>query len=234
MRGPTDGNARVKGLSRYAPARRRRGFAVGLAVLPAVVGLLAGCDSGSGSDTAASGGPSVIAPGKPGAAARTLSPEEARRQRAEDDTPNAADFSYARMMIEHHRQALEMARLVPQRAESGSVKRLAERITAAQKPEIAAMEGWLTAQGGDEPATAPHRHDGMPGMATADQLKRLRTARGEAFDRLFLTLMIAHHNGAITMAAEVKAQGNNIRIEEMADDVIAQQTSEIGRMRALR
>jgi uncharacterized protein (DUF305 family) len=62
----------------------------------------------------------------------------------------------------------------------------------------------------------------------------LRAARGKAFDALFLKLMITHHDGAISMATEVKAQGNNIQVEEMADDVIAQQTSEISRMRALR
>jgi uncharacterized protein (DUF305 family) len=74
----------------------------------------------------------------------------------------------------------------------------------------------------------------MPGMATEGQLKQLRAARGKAFDTLFLKLMITHHDGAIAMATEVKAQGNNIQVEEMADDVIAQQTSEISRMRALR
>jgi len=68
-------------------------------------------------------------------------------------------------------------------------------------------------------------------MATESQLKNLRAAKGKAFDELFLTLMITHHQGAITMATEVKGQGNNIRIEEMADDVVAQQTSEINRMR---
>jgi len=70
-------------------------------------------------------------------------------------------------------------------------------------------------------------------MATESQLSNLRAARGQAFDQLFLTLMITHHEGAITMAADAKAQGNNVRIEEMADDVIAQQTSEITRMRRM-
>ncbi len=95
---------------------------------------------------------------------------------------------------------------------------------------MASMESWLTAHAGQE-HTASHRHGTMPGMATDAQLKRLRTAAGKAFDMLFLQLMITHHGGAVTMAAEVKAQGNNILIEEMADDVIAQQTSEISRMR---
>jgi uncharacterized protein (DUF305 family) len=175
----------------------------------------------------------VIAPGKPGEAAETLSAADAAKQRNEDDSPNTADFAYARMMIEHHTQALEMTALAPQQAASGQVKRLAARIAAAQGPEITTMKGWLTAHHGDERATE-HRHEAMPGMATEAQLRELRAARGKTFDTLFLKLMITHHDGAITMATEVKAQGNNIQVEEMADDVIAQQTSEISRMRALR
>ncbi|MEV5431768.1 DUF305 domain-containing protein [Streptomyces sp. NPDC052701] len=197
----------------------------------AVSGLGA-CDSGPDAESAASKGPSVIAPGRPGEANRTLSAQDAAEQRAEDDSPNSADVSYARMMIRHHAQALRMTELVPRRAESTGVERLAERIAAAQAPEIKAMQGWLQEHGrAERDDRHGHDHAAMPGMATEAQLKKLRAAEGRAFDRLFLTLMITHHEGAVTMATEVKAQGNNIRIEEMADDVIAQQTSEITRMR---
>ena len=206
------------------------------ASLTALLVALAGCDSGSEAEpdggSAKSGGPAVIVPGKPGEAAQTLSPEEAEKLRAEDDSPNSADFDYARMMIEHHTQALEMTELVPERAKSTQVKRLAERISAAQKPEIEAMEGWLKLNDGDERDTS-HDHGAMPGMATEAQLKELGTLDGEKFDQSFLKLMITHHEGAITMATDVKAQGNNIQIEEMADDVIAQQATEISRMRDL-
>ncbi|MDX3112961.1 DUF305 domain-containing protein [Streptomyces scabiei] len=194
---------------------------------------LAGCDSGPDAKSLAADGPSVIAPGRPGDANRTLSPQEAAEQRTDDDTPNAADVSYARTMIQHHAQALEMTGLVPDRARSGDVKRLALRISAAQGPEIEAMKGWLTTHGKTS-ANGGHDHTAMPGMATEAQLTELRGARGKAFDTLFLTLMITHHEGALTMAADVKAQGNNVQIEEMADDVIAQQTSEITRMRGMR
>nr|WP_246203335.1 DUF305 domain-containing protein [Streptomyces tailanensis] len=198
--------------------------------------LLTGCDSGSGSDpdgdSAKASGPAVIAPGKPGEAARTLSPEEAEKQRAEDDSPNSADFTYARMMIEHHTQALDMTELAPERAASTRVKRIAERISAAQEPEIKAMESWLKNNDGVKQGTS-HDHAEMPGMASEAQLKELGTLEGESFDQLFLKLMITHHEGAVTMATDVKAQGNNILIEEMADDVIAQQTTEISRMRDL-
>jgi uncharacterized protein (DUF305 family) len=175
----------------------------------------------------------VIAPGKPGEANRTLSAEDAAGQREDDDTPNSADLGYARMMIAHHRQALEMTGLAPDRAESSKVKRLAERIAAAQGPEITTMESWLKAHGGDRKSIG-HEHEAMPGMATGAQLKNLRAAHGKAFDELFLTLMITHHQGAITMATDVKAQGNNVQIEEMADDVVAQQTAEITRMRDMQ
>ncbi|MFF0200284.1 DUF305 domain-containing protein [Streptomyces sp. NPDC005017] len=203
---------------------------VSLAALAAFT--LGGCESGSedNAKSPASSGPSVLQPGMPGEDNRTLSAEEAAEQRAEDDTPNSADVSYVRMMIEHHQQALEMSELAPKQAESAQVKRLAERITAAQGPEIGAMKGWLTAH--DQPERGEgHDHAAMAGMATEAQLTKLRAARGEDFDALFLQLMITHHEGAITMATDVKAQGNNIQVEEMADDVVAQQTSEISRMR---
>lgn len=197
--------------------------------------VLTGCDAGSDSESGPAAGPSVIVPGKPGEANRTLSAQDAAKQRVDDDTPNSADIDFARMMIEHHRQALEMTGLAPERGESAKVKALASRITAAQGPEIEAMESWLATydKGGSGGAGGGHEHAAMPGMATEAQLKKLRAASGKAFDQLFLTLMITHHEGAITMAADVKAQGNNIRIEEMADDVVAEQTTEITRMRAM-
>ncbi|MGI5424068.1 DUF305 domain-containing protein [Streptomyces sp. CA-179760] len=198
---------------------------VALAVLGA-----GGCDSGPDRKQAAADGPAVIAPGEPGEANRTLSAEEAAEQNPENDSPNSADVSYARMMIEHHAQALVMTGLAPKRAESKDVKRIAERIAAGQEPEIEAMKGWLKSYG--KPLKAGrHEHATMPGMATEAQLQKLRASDGKAFDHLFLTLMTTHHQGAITMATDVKGQGNNIRVEEMADEVIAQQTSEITRMR---
>ncbi|MFJ1730078.1 DUF305 domain-containing protein [Streptomyces sp. NPDC088254] len=201
--------------------------------------VLGGCDSAPDDKSGAASGPSVIAPGKPGEANRTLPPGEAAAHRVEDDTPNSADVSFAQMMIVHHAQALEMTALAPKQAESAKVKSLAARITAAQGPEIAAMKSWLgkygKAEAGGEAGGegSAHHHGAMPGMATEAQMKQLRAADGKAFDKLFLALMITHHEGALTMAADVKAQGNNIRIEEMADDVVAEQTSEISRMRAM-
>ncbi|MEU2233471.1 DUF305 domain-containing protein [Streptomyces vietnamensis] len=213
----------------------RRQRAVVAVVLSAVAVLALGaCESGpdkSAPQAEGSTGPSVVAPGKPGEPARRISPEEAARL-LPDESPNGADFRYVQMMIVHHRQALTMTDLVPQRASSPQVKKVAERIAAAQRPEIGAMEGWLKNNGGPREQGA-HDHHSMPGMATEDQLKELRSAKGKAFDELFLKLMITHHEGAVTMAAEVLSEGNNVLVEEMANDVIAQQTAEIDRMRSL-
>ncbi|WP_254705595.1 DUF305 domain-containing protein [Streptomyces vilmorinianum] len=201
----------------------------GVAVL-----ALSACESSPDGDvpqSKGSTGPAVVAPGKPGEPARRISPAEASKL-LPDDKPNAADFTYTQMMIVHHRQALTMTALVPDRAGSDQVKKLADRITAAQQPEIGAMEGWLKSNGGPREQSG-HDHHTMPGMASEEQLAELRNAKGEAFDELFLTLMITHHEGAVTMAAEVLGQGNNVLVEEMANDVIAQQTAEINRMRSM-
>ncbi|MGW1933967.1 DUF305 domain-containing protein [Streptomyces sp. NPDC001919] len=211
--------------------RQRAVVAVALSAV-AVLGLTA-CESGSdkGAPEAGKSAGTVVAPGRPGEPARRISPEEAARL-LPDESPNGADFTYAQMMIVHHRQALTMTALAPERADSPQVKKVAERIAAAQKPEIGAMEGWLKNNGGPR-EQAGHDHHTMPGMATEAQLRQLGAARGKAFDELFLKLMITHHEGAVTMAAEVLSEGNNVLVEEMANDVIAQQTAEIGRMRDL-
>ncbi|MET7934883.1 DUF305 domain-containing protein [Streptomyces sp. NPDC005322] len=211
-----------------------------VAVAASLAFALAGCDgegdgradTGKGKD----GKPAVIAPGKPGEAAKHLSADEAAKA-GDDDSANSADISYVHMMIEHHRQALSMTGLAPDRAKSAKVRRLAERIASGQRPEIDAMRGWLTTNGGDAEGGAKGGHEGheaMPGMATPEQLDALRAAKGADFDTLFLKLMIKHHRGAVSMATDVLAQGNNVRVEEMAGDVIAQQSSEIRRMRQLR
>ncbi|MEV7639824.1 DUF305 domain-containing protein [Streptomyces rubiginosohelvolus] len=210
-----------------------RSTALAAAAIAAAL-VLGACDADSGDGTsgkAKDAGPGVVAPGRPGEPARTLSAEEAREETGQD-TANSADFRYAQMMIEHHAQALVMTELAPERASQSTVKRLAERIAAGQKPEIGAMEGWLKRNGGDK-RKQHHDHSGMPGMATEAQLKELRGAEGKAFDKLFLELMITHHQGAITMATEALTEGNDIFVEEMASDVVAQQTVEIDRMRGM-
>ncbi len=210
---------------------RRCGLAVTALLATGALLALSGCDGAPKDDTRAEpqGASSVVAPGRPGEPARTLSAEEARKE-APGDKPNSADFTYTEMMVVHHGQALVMTDLVPARASSEGVKQLALRIAAAQKPEIGTMKAWQTRNGADSRPKTPHDHASMAGMATPQQLADLKAARGEAFDELFLELMITHHKGALTMAGEVLSDGNDVTIEEMATELVAQQTTEINRM----
>ncbi len=218
-----------------------RAAAAGLAL---TISLAVGGCSPDGDSRAAgtpdrAAGPDVIAPGRPGEQAKTLTAEDVAKARKAgkargDDVPNSADFGYVQMMIPHHQQALVMTALAARRADAAPVKRLAERIAAAQGPEIGAMEGWLSRHGGARAEEGHHPHGAMAGMATAAELARLRAARGAGFDALFLRLMIAHHRGAVSMATDALSGGRDTLVSEMANDVIAQQSAEIGRMERLR
>lgn len=150
---------------------------------------------------------------------------------------NAADVAFAQHMIVHHQQAVEMATLAGTRAASPQVKELAVKIKAAQAPEIATMTGWLTQWG--QPTAAPGGgghgadHRSMPGMMSETDMRTLTAASGAAFDRQFLTMMIAHHEGAITMAREETAKGSDPQAKTLAEAIVADQQAEITTMRDL-
>ncbi|MEU6814226.1 DUF305 domain-containing protein [Streptomyces sp. NPDC046860] len=151
---------------------------------------------------------------------------------------NAADVAFAQGMIPHHRQALQMTRLASGHGASARVKALAARIEKGQAPEIRTMTGWLDSWGEKAPAAGMDHthHDGMAGMSgmmSADDMTALEKSEGAEFDRKFLTLMIAHHQGAVEMAGTEKAQGRDGRAKRMADDVIAAQSPEIKEMKGL-
>jgi uncharacterized protein (DUF305 family) len=151
---------------------------------------------------------------------------------------NATDVQFATDMIPHHRQAVEMAALAPSKAAAAEVKALAEKIRKAQEPEIAIMSGWLTAWGEPVPSAGAMHHDsgdmgGMPGMLTDTELRQLGAATGAAFDRLFLTLMIKHHEGAVETATTVQAKGEDPAVQRVAADIVKSQTAEITEMKAL-
>ncbi|QIY60265.1 DUF305 domain-containing protein [Streptomyces sp. RPA4-5] len=225
---------RTGGCAVKRPRRASVLVAAGCGPVLALALALSGCSADEDAKASAANGPKVLAPGRPGETARTLTADEAKKARR-DDSPNPADLAYVQMMIPHHQQALVMTDLAKRYADSGQVGRLAGRIAAAQRPEIGAMKGWLSSHGGDHEAGGHPHHDGeMPGMATAAELDRLRAARGARFDALFLRLMIAHHQGAVYMATEALSEGNNALVEEMASEVIAQQGAEIGRMRRIQ
>ncbi|MFI0354744.1 DUF305 domain-containing protein [Actinomadura sp. 9N407] len=203
-----------------------------------VAGVLAGCGGGDEDDGAAPES-TVLVPGRPGEPNKT-----AVKGPATPAPPTAAEIRFMEMMIPHHRQAVEMAALAPAQAEGAQVKSLAERIKGGQQAEISAMQAWLAKN--ERPSAGGHgghgtpsasasggSHAGMAGMATPEQMARLKAAEGGAFDRLFLTLMITHHQGALTMVKDVLDKGTDVVVQETARDVEAGQQVEIDRMRAL-
>jgi uncharacterized protein (DUF305 family) len=207
-----------------------RGVSVTVAI---TIAALAGC-AWTGPERAdppaASSAPPLVIPGGPGEQGRTATPGE--RPATPGGRPSAADVRFAEGMIPHHRQALEMAALVPDRSTDPRLRALAERITAAQEPEIKVLTAWLAELGRRPPEGHGHA-EGAYGMATLEQMNRLRAARGAEFDRLFLTLMITHHQGALTMAKEELAGGTDRRMRLMARDVYSGQSIEINRMTSM-
>ncbi len=155
---------------------------------------------------------------------------------------NAADISFATDMIPHHEQAVEMADLAAQRASNAQVKSLAADIEAAQEPEIETMGGWLSRWGQPVPSdTDGHdmsdmdHGDGatMDGMMTDEQMQRLAAASGAAFDRLWLELMIKHHEGAVSMATRATTAAKSAETKALAQEIITAQQAEIKEMEQL-
>jgi len=154
-----------------------------------------------------------------------------------------ADIRFMSGMIHHHSQAIKIARWAPTHGASPAVVRLTERIINAQTDEIALMSNWLSARRQPVPEPNPEgmkmTMSGaehvmlMPGMLTEAQVKELDAARGEEFDRLFLTYMIQHHKGAVSMVKELFAAqgaGQDETVFKFASDVEVDQTTEINRM----
>ncbi|MFE1788720.1 DUF305 domain-containing protein [Streptomyces sp. NPDC059525] len=154
---------------------------------------------------------------------------------------NQADVTFAQGMIPHHRQAILMSEMAQTHASSGAVKALAEKIKKAQAPEIATMTAWLNAWGEKVPTGMDgmdgmdHNATGMPSgdMMNDQQMDQLRGASGTAFDTMFLTMMIQHHEGAVEMAKTEKAEGAYGPAKKLADDIITTQTAEIAQMKAM-
>lgn len=173
------------------------------------------------------------------ACATTPRPMTTDARASSDRAPyTAADVRFMSEMIHHHAQALVMARWAPTHGASSTIRTLAERNTVSQRDEITFMERWLEERNEPVPDTeASHAALGhgklMPGMLTADQLAQLDRARGPDFDRLFLTFMIQHHEGAITMVEELlgaRGAAQDETIFQFAADVHADQLAEIDRM----
>ena len=149
-----------------------------------------------------------------------------------------SDVSFAQQMIPHHQQAVEMADLALTRETSPEVKKLAEQIKAAQGPEIEMMSMWLQSWGARMEMGEDHSgHDmggmDMSGMMSDDDMQALADAQGAEFDRMWLEMMIAHHQGAISMAEQVKAASSNADVTSLAGAVMTGQAEEIDTMQKL-
>lgn len=200
----------------------------------------------------------IVQPGAPGQASRALEGREASR--IADNRYSADDVKFMQDMILHHAQAVEMAALVDSRTNTQAVKDIAGRINASQADEIKFMQDWLTERGETAPNPASGAmagmdhsahagmnhsgstpmdhsgHAGMAGMATPEQMAAMAAANGEAFDALFLERMIAHHEGAVKMVADLLARSGSAYdpiLSRFANDVTNEQQAEINRMTAL-
>jgi uncharacterized protein (DUF305 family) len=193
------------------------------------------------------GGVSIVQPGAPGQSNKTLTPETAS---AAQRRPSEADIKFMQGMIMHHAQAVEMTELLRTRSQNTEIQALGKRISISQTDEMRFMKQWLTDRGlplsgngsmdmaGMDMAGMDHMDMGpmpmMPGMLTPEQMKALAAAAGPAFDHLFLTGMIQHHTGALTMVKDLFASpgaGQDPQLFDFASDVDNTQQAEIDIMR---
>ena len=144
-----------------------------------------------------------------------------------------ADVHFMQGMIAHHGQAIHMSRLAESRGANQRLVRFANKIDHSQEGEIRLMQQWLRANNQVAPQAESWRTMMMPGMLTAEELAQLEKARGVEFEKLFLTLMIRHHEGALKMVADLLANpraAQDVDVSVFANDVEIVQTAEIGVM----
>ena len=213
-------------------SQRARGI---LAALSAGIALVA-CSTATRGTAQAGAQPASAVRSDPAAIAQARA-DSARHPYTE------ADVHFMSGMIGHHAQAIVMANWAPTHGASLSVRRLAERIINAQQDEIGTMQRWLSDRLRPVPEASPagmkmmmngvEHYMLMPGMLTEAQMKQLEQARGEEFDRRFLTFMIQHHRGAVSMVTELfdsYGAGQDETVFKFASDVNVDQSTEIARM----
>lgn len=146
---------------------------------------------------------------------------------------NDADVAFATQMIPHHQQAVTMADLALRKATTADVKTLATAIRAAQAPEIEQLSGWLTGWG--KPVPTPNEHSGhtMTGMMSPQEMDDLNKATGGMFDRMWVEMMIKHHQGAVAMAKTEQTTGKDTASVALAKKIQTAQTTEIATMQRL-
>ncbi len=188
----------------------------------------------------------IIQPGAPGAESKVISPSAVPKVPLRYSKP---DVEFMQGMIHHHQQAVEMTAMMPSRTHNKALLKLGQRITISQSDEIKFMRSWLEDRGQAVPME--HEHMGhmaghnmmdmstmapMPGMLTPEQMKALAAAKGARFDYLFLTGMIQHHTGALTMVQDLfnsAGGGTDTQLYEFATDVDNTQTAEIAIMKSM-
>jgi uncharacterized protein (DUF305 family) len=180
--------------------------------------------------------PVVVQPGAPGQPSKTLPPST----KATLPPESPADVEFMQGMIMHHAQAVEMTALIPSHTDNKALHTLGAKISISQTDEIKFMKRWLTSRG--EPTSLPEMpgmdmsHMLMPGMLTPEQMDALRKAHGAEFDRLFLTGMIQHHGGALTMVKKLfdtPGAGQDAELFNFATDVDTGQRAEIRIMQSM-
>lgn len=185
-------------------------------------------------------GPVVVQPGAPGQPTKTLPPST----RATLPPHSPADVQFMQDMIMHHAQAVEMTALIESRTQNKELRSLGARISRSQSDEMKFMKQWLAVRG--EPPSRPMTHAHgmdmskhemlMPGMLTAQQMDALKKAKGAEFDRLFLTGMIQHHNGALIMVKDLfdsAGAGQDAELFNFTTDVDTGQRAEIKIMQTM-
>ena len=185
--------------------------------------------------------PIIIQPGAPGEASKILDPQAASN--IADTSYIKADVKFLQGMIIHHQQAILMSSMADKRTNNETIVDLAKRIDVSQEDEINFMESWLYDRG-ENKKYMPHHHMhmdmgmgmGMAGMATPKQLEDLKNTKATDFDRLFLQLMIAHHDGALKMVEELKEFSGSAYdpiLSEFVSDLVNDQGVEIERMNTI-
>jgi len=185
--------------------------------------------------------PVVVQPGAPGKPSRTLAPST----KGALPPRSQADVEFMQGMIMHHAQAVEMTALIASHTENKDLRSLGARISSSQSDEIRFMKRWLAARGeaismampgmpGMDASGKPIAL--MPGMLTPEQMEALRKAKGAEFDRLFLTGMIQHHGGALTMVKDLfdtAGAGQDADLFNFATDADNTQRAEIKIMQSM-
>jgi uncharacterized protein (DUF305 family) len=184
--------------------------------------------------------PVVVQPGAPGKPSKTLPPAT----RATLPPRSQADVEFMQGMIMHHLQAVEMTALIASHTENKELRSLGARISSSQSDEIKLMQRWLAARGErislDMPGMDMSRHSSqqqlMPGMLTPEQMQALGKAKDAEFDHLFLTGMIQHHDGALTMVKDLfdtAGAGQDADVFNFATDADNTQRAEIKIMQSM-